>query len=114
MFKPAKYGCGGKVVKSYADGGKVVEKGKKKAPKPEPEMLGTGLAANAGKALKGRAKQLADKEKELGLKDGGKAKMKPHVPARVKSPILEKSKKKGYGPGGPHTPGAKGTYPKRK
>ena len=29
-------------------------------------------------------------------------KMKP-----VKSPILEASKKKGYGPGGPQTPGAK-------
>lgn len=29
-FKPAKYGCGGKVVKSYQDGGKVTKKKKKK------------------------------------------------------------------------------------
>lgn len=33
--------------------------------------------------------------------------MKPYKPAKRKSPILEASKKKGYGPGGPHTPGAK-------
>ena len=36
--------------------------------------------------------------------------MKPHTPAKVKSPILEKA----GSPGGPHTPGAKGTYPKKK
>lgn len=41
------------------------------------------------------------------------AKMKPHKPAKVKSPILEKMKK-GPGPGGPGTPGAKGTYPMPK
>ena len=35
------------------------------------------------------------------------AKMKPHKPKRVKSPILERAKKRGYGPGGPMTPGAK-------
>jgi len=33
------------------------------------------------------------------------AKMKPHKPAKVKSPILEKMK--GKTPGGPMTPGAK-------
>lgn len=34
-----------------------------------------------------------------------KREMKPHKPARVKSPILERMK--GRSPGGPHTPGEK-------
>lgn len=51
----------------YADGGKVVKDHSKPAPKPKPEVLGTGLAANAGKALKGRAAQLAQQEKDAGL-----------------------------------------------
>jgi len=38
--------------------------------------------------------------------------MKPHKPAKVKSPILEKAKK--VPPGGSKTPGAKGTYPMPK
>lgn len=37
----------------------------------------------------------------------GQNKMKPHVPEKRKSPILERAKAKDYGPGGPHTPGAK-------
>ncbi len=40
------------------------------------------------------------------------AKMKPHKPAKMKSPILEKMK--GKPPGGAGTPGAKGTYPMPK
>lgn len=43
--------------------------------------------------------------------DGGKVKMKPHVPPRVKDPIKEKMKSS---PGGPMTPGEKGTYPMPK
>lgn len=48
------------------------------------------------------------------MADGGTVKkkkpMKPHVPPRVKSPILE-----GAGdPGGPHTPGAKAKRKKKK
>ena len=39
--------------------------------------------------------------------------LKPHVPPKVKSPILEKAKK-GPGPGGSGTPGARGTYPMPK
>jgi len=42
------------------------------------------------------------------------AKMKPHIPAKVKSPILERAKKRGYGPGGPQTPGAKEKRRKEK
>jgi len=42
------------------------------------------------------------------------ADMKPHVPAKVKSPILEKAKERGHGPGGPHTPGAKAKRAKKK
>lgn len=99
-------------VKCYADGGpvkKAKKKGKKKV--ATPEMLGTGGAAQAGTTLRDkRAQQM----KDMGLADGGKPKMKPHKPAKVKSPILERQKKKGYGPGGSQTPGAKGTYPKRK
>jgi hypothetical protein len=30
-----------------------------------------------------------------------------YKPKKVKSPILEDAKKRGYGPGGPQTPGAK-------
>lgn len=41
---------------------------------------------------------------------GKKNTLKPHVPGKVKSPILEKAEE-GPGPGGPGTPGAKGTYP---
>lgn len=40
-------------------------------------------------------------------------KMKPHKPKKVKSPILERAKKKPYGPGGPKTPGAKKKKRKR-
>jgi hypothetical protein len=73
MFKPAKYGCGGKVVKSYADGGKAkkaFKKGSKKK-EPTPDMLGTGMAAKAGDALRDtRKKQM----KDLGLKNGGRIK----------------------------------------
>lgn len=39
--------------------------------------------------------------------------LKPHVPPKIKSPILEKAEE-GPGPGGPGTPGAKGTYPMPK
>jgi hypothetical protein len=35
------------------------------------------------------------------------AKLKKYTPKRYKSPILERAKKRGYGPGGPGTPGAK-------
>jgi hypothetical protein len=48
----------------------------------------------------------------MGLADGGKIEMKPHVPAKVKDPIKEKMK--GVPPGGSQTPGAKGTYPMPK
>jgi len=99
-------------VQCYADGGPVKKKGGKKAKKKaSPEMLGSGTAAAAGEAIQNTRKRQME---ELGLKDGGPVKMKPHKPAKVKSPILEASKKKGYGPGGPHTPGAKGTYPRKK
>jgi len=37
-----------------------------------------------------------------------------YKPARRKSPILERARKKGYGPGGPHTPGAKAKKKKKK
>jgi len=104
-----KYGNGGQVKVHYADGGKVAKKKKKKV--ATPEMLGTGMAAKAGKTLRDRR---AEQMKDMGLADGGKPKMKPHKPAKVKSPILEASKKKGYGPGGPMTPGARGTYPRKK
>lgn len=43
------------------------------------------------------------------MADGGKVKktpLKPHVPPKVEDPIKPKGP-----PGGPHTPGAKGTYP---
>ena len=33
--------------------------------------------------------------------------LKPPKIKKVKSPILERAKEKGYGPGGPMTPGAK-------
>lgn len=36
-----------------------------------------------------------------------KPKMKPYKPAKVTSPILDRMKERGYGPGGPQTPGAK-------
>lgn len=38
---------------------------------------------------------------------------KPYKPIKRKSPILEASKKKGYGPGGPMTPGAKAMRKKK-
>lgn len=62
-------------VQCYQDGGKVFKKGKKgkKKPEPKPDMLGSGLAAGAGEAIRDtRKKQMED----LGLKDGGKVKMK--------------------------------------
>ena len=46
--------------KKMADGGKVVGKSSKKR-KPKPGMLGTGMAAKAGEALRDtRAKQMKD------------------------------------------------------
>jgi len=33
--------------------------------------------------------------------------LKPPPKRKVKSPILEDAKRRGHGPGGPHTPGAK-------
>jgi len=60
MRKSHKYCKHNKVVKSYADGGKVEGKkrGKKeKAPKPDPDMLGDGAAGRAADALKNRRKQ---------------------------------------------------------
>lgn len=97
-------------VHKYADGGKVelnkkAKKGGKK--KADPKMLGSGAAAKAGEAIRDTRKRQMD---ELGLKDGGKVKMKPHVPERRKSPILEKA----GSPGGSQTPGEKGTYPMPK
>jgi hypothetical protein len=44
-------------VHKYADGGKVVAE-KKGRKKPKPEMLGTGLASEAGKAISGRQRQI--------------------------------------------------------
>lgn len=44
-------------------------------------------------------------------KKGSKLKYKPK---KVKSPILEDAKKRGYGPGGPKTPGAKKKKAMRK
>ncbi len=42
-----------------ADGGKVVaKKVRKKAPKPTPEMLGTGAAAKAGEAILTRQEKI--------------------------------------------------------
>lgn len=124
-FKPAKYGCGGKVIKSYQDGGKVKSsygaeldkaqaksdaKRKKNPPKMEGMAkdlpLGSGLAKNAANELQNRRK---NQMKDLGLKDGGKAKMKP--PLKGKKPKKIKPK---YPPGGPMTPGARGTYPPKK
>lgn len=50
--------------KSYADGGKVAKKkGKKKLP---PSALGSGLAAKAGEAVKGRQSALDKKIAEAG------------------------------------------------
>lgn len=75
MKKYARYGCGGKVVKSYQDGGPVKKSKKKseKTPEPEPEMLGDGMAAKAAETLRDkRKKQMED----LGLRDGGRAKRK--------------------------------------
>jgi len=108
-FKPAKYGCGGKVVKSYQDGGKVEQKPKPK-PKAEDVPLGDGLASNAASEIKNRRKQ---QMKDLGLKDGGKAMAPPKKGKKPKSEY-DKAKEKGYGPGGPMTPGARGTYPPKK
>lgn len=47
--------CNGGKMK-YADGGKVPEPSKK----PDPGMLGSGLAAKAGEALKSRKQKLDD------------------------------------------------------
>lgn len=100
-------------VNSYADGGKVKKKVKPKpkqtdqSKKVDPSMLGTGAAAKAGEALKNKRQQQMD---ELGLKDGG---MVPPKKGRKPKSEYDKAKEKGYGPGGPKTPGAKGTYPKR-
>ena len=50
-------------IDSYADGGKVA---KKKNKKPKPEMLGTGAAAAAGRAVSGRQRQI-----DKALEDAG-------------------------------------------
>lgn len=67
--KPGDSGPGGahpgRNRKKMADGGKVKKIDKKR--KPKPGMLGTGMAAKAGSALKGRAAQLAKAEKDAGL-----------------------------------------------
>lgn len=111
--KRHKYGNASQVT-CYADGGKVTKKKKKKKVTPQPnkgaeatpEMLGSGAAAKAGDALKNRRQQQMD---ELGLKDGGSVKMKPPKKGNKPKKIGEGMNK----PGGPYTPGAKGTYPKK-
>lgn len=106
-YKPAKYGCGGKVVKSYADGGKAEKDAKHTKPKERPKAenvpLGTGMANNAANELKNRRK---NQMQDLGLKDGG---MVP--PQKGKKPKKIEGKNP---PGGPMTPGARGTYPPKK
>ena len=48
----------------------------KKAPKPDPKMLGTGAARKAAESLKGRSKQIEDALKDAGAsrkrKDNGR------------------------------------------
>jgi hypothetical protein len=86
----------GDCMSKYADGGKVgKKKGKRKA---KPSMLGSGAAAQAGERLSTtREKQM----KDLGLRDGGKPKMKK--PEMVKPKRITTDAP----PGGYHTPGAK-------
>jgi hypothetical protein len=61
--RPKKMAGGGM---SYADGGKAKKKVSKKPRKPKPEMLGTGTAAGAGRALSGRQRQI-----DKALEDAG-------------------------------------------
>lgn len=49
-FRPRRYGDGGKIVKDH-----LADTAPKK---PDPAMLGSGLAARAGNALKNRKSQL--------------------------------------------------------
>ena len=104
----------GDCMAKYADGGTVKKQGKKggkNKKKATPDMLGSGAAARAGSTLKDkRAQQM----KDLGLKDGGKPKMRPPKRPKIESPILKDAEKRGYGPGGPHTPGAKAKRKKTK
>lgn len=99
-----KYGNASQVtthVDSYADGGKVKKKAKKKR-KPTPGMLGTGAAARTGTTLRDKRKQQMD---DLGLADGGRVRKQMKPPEKGGTP-----KKIGADmndPGGPHTPGAK-------
>lgn len=71
--KPGDSGPGGakpaRNRKKMADGGAIKKKKgyPKKTKKPKASMLGTGMAANAGKALSGRAAKLAKAEKDAGL-----------------------------------------------
>jgi len=95
MRRAHKYADGGKVIKSETD----ADHAKKKVKKADKKT--SKLTEYAGMSV--REKQM----KDMGLKDGGKVEMKPHVPPRVKSPIKEKMK--GKMPGGDQTPGAKGT-----
>ena len=117
MRRTHKYADGGKVVKSYADGGMVpyaseeaarktakdgatrqVRKGAKaRIPKtPTPEMLGSGAAASAGRSLRDTRKE---QMRKLDLADGGpvadaaleKAK-KVRSKVKLKAPPLPKVK----------------------
>ena len=117
-MKPRKHKYGNaSQVKCYSDGGKVAKKGNKKR-KPKPEMLGTGMAADAGRKLKGREQQLKDKEKELGLNDGGKVlpkkpPMKPPEKGGTPKRITTPGKPGDTGPWGA-TPARDRQKPKRK
>lgn len=104
--KRHKYGNASQ-VKCYSDGGKVGKRAKKGGKKKKQHALTNYSAGSSTK----------EKMDKLGLADGGKPKMKPPERVEVSSPILDAAKAKGYGPGGPQTPVAKGTYnpkPKRK
>jgi hypothetical protein len=99
---------GGKVKKTLANRGNQIDAAVDKAQTGTPPAKKAPPKKNPYPAGSARAKLWARKEKDK-MADGGKVKMKPHVPAKVKSPILERAKK-GPGPGGPKTPVAKGTY----
>jgi hypothetical protein len=45
----------------------ATKKPEAKAKKPDPKVLGTGMAGKAGKAISGRQKQLQDQMKKLGI-----------------------------------------------
>lgn len=62
MRRTHKYGNASQ-VKCYADGGKVMRKGKKK-PKAKPEDLGTGMASRAAQSILDARQR---REKEAGL-----------------------------------------------